>query len=172
MYIVYTMNYTTTRPANGNGKSGNEAAILASLTRDLAHCCLHKESELFSRFGLTSSEGVVLLQVAETGKTLPSSLACVLGLARSRLTPLSASLVEKGFLHRKESETDRRVRELTLTEKGETVAVAARGCRLDFHQRLLERYSENERTQLLSTLTSLRETMDELRQQMTTESTT
>ena len=154
---------------NGNGATDKDAATLASLTRELAHCCINKESKLFSRFGLTSSEGVVLLQVAETGKALPSSLACILGLARSRLSPLSASLVEKGFLHRKESKTDRRVRELTLTEKGEEVAAAAKGWRLDFHQRVLAHYSETERTQLLSTLTSLRELMDELREQIATE---
>ncbi len=163
------MNYMDNGHTNGNGAANTYAATLASLTRDLAHCCINKESELFSQFGLTSSEGVVLLQVAETGKSLPSSLACVLGLARSRLTPLSASLVERGFLHRKESVKDRRVRELTLTEKGEDVAVAAKGCRLDFHQRLLDKYSEGERTQLLSTLTTLRETMDELREQMSVE---
>lgn len=169
MYIVHSMNYMTNGHTNGNGAVHSDAATLASLTRELAHCCLNKESELFSRFGLTSSEGVVLLQVAETGKALPSNLACVLGLARSRLTPLSASLVEKGFLHRKESDKDRRVRELTLTPRGEEVAVAARGCRLDFHSRLLEKYTETERVELLRTLTNLRQMMDDLREQIANE---
>jgi DNA-binding MarR family transcriptional regulator len=157
------MNYMNRDHQNYRAISA-DAAMLASLTRELAHCCINKEIELFNRFGLTSSEGVVLLQVAEAGTALPSSLACILGLARSRMTPLTANLVEKGFLDRRESTTDRRVRELTLTEQGQKVASAAHGRRLDFHCRLLESYPESERARLMNTLTTLRKTMDELRE--------
>jgi DNA-binding MarR family transcriptional regulator len=166
------MNYTGTHQSNSKTTFGSDAAALASLTRELAHCCISKESELFQRFGLTSSEGVVLLQVAETGTALPSGLACTLRLARSRMTPLTANLVEKGFLSRRESATDRRVRELSLTEKGQQVASAAHGCRMDFHSRLLESYSESERAALLNTLTTLRKYMDDLHGQISRESST
>jgi DNA-binding MarR family transcriptional regulator len=164
------MNYVNNRHINGNGAVSTDAATLASLTRELAHCCMNKESELFQRFGLTSSEGVVLLQVAETGTALPSGLACTLRLARSRMTPLTANLVKKGFLSRRESATDRRVRELSLTERGQEVASAAHGCQLDFHSRLLQSYSEAERIALLNTLTTLRKSMDDLREQIARES--
>ena len=163
------MNYENHHQISGNGSNNTDAATLASLTRELAHCCISKESELFQRFGLTTSEGVVLLQVAEAGTALPSGLACTLHLARSRMTPLTANLVEKGFLSRRESATDRRVRELTLTERGHEVASAAHGCRLDFHQRLLEGYPEPERASLLNTLTTLRKSMDELRERIARE---
>ena len=152
-----------------NGTVNDDAVTLASLTRDLAHCCIDKESELFSRFGLTPSEGIVLLKVAEEGKALPSSLACRLGLARSRMTPLTANLVEKGYLNRTERVSDRRVRELTLTERGQEIASAAQGCHLDFHRRLLESYPEPERAQLLNTLTTLRGIMNELREKIAAE---
>ena len=131
-----------------------QADTLARLTRELAHCCMAKESEIFQKFGLSSSEGNALFVVAD-GATSPSALAAKLGVVRSRITPLVQGLVDKEFLERSESQTDRRVRELKLTPKGEAVADDADQFRLGFHRRLLERFEEHERQHLFATLTQL-----------------
>jgi len=124
-----------------------------------------KESEIFNRFGLTIGEGKVLLAAAERSMS-PSALAEELGVGRSRITPLVQSLVEKGFLERLESATDRRVRELTLTPAGEKAAADAENFRLGFHRRLLERFGEGERQDLLLVLRRLHDRMMEVRESM------
>jgi DNA-binding MarR family transcriptional regulator len=138
------------------------ASQLAHLTRELAQCCIAKESEIFGRFQLSTGEGSVLLSVAE-GAQSPSALAERLGVARSRITPLVQNLVERGFLQRSESQGDRRVRELRLTKEGERVAQDAEDYRLGFHQRLLEHFGESERKNLFRTLSQLHDRMMEIR---------
>lgn len=139
-----------------------QAEVLAQLTRDLAQCCVAKEIEIFSRFGLSTSEGNALLAIAE-GATTPSALAQELGVVRSRITPLVQHLVDQEFLERSESTVDRRARELSLTSKGRQVARDAVQFRLSFHRQLLERFDQRERDQLFTTLGRLHEQMTEIR---------
>ena len=146
---------------------GEQAGLLAQMTRELAQCCVAKESEIFVRFGLTTGEGNVLLAVAN-GTGSPSALAGQLGVARSRITPLVQNLVNKGFVQRTESHEDRRMRDLTLTHDGESVAHEALRYRLSFHSRLLGKFEQEEREQLLDLLARLREKMMEVRRGMTT----
>ena len=146
---------------------GEQAGLLAQMTRALAQCCVAKESEIFNRFGLTTGEGNVLLAVAD-GTSSPSALAGQLGVARSRITPLVQNLVNKGFVKRTESHQDRRVRDLKLTSQGEGVAQEALRFRLSFHSRLLGKFEREERGPLLDTLAQLHEKMMEVRKGMIT----
>ncbi len=147
---------------------GEQAALLASITRELAQCCMSKDAEIFDRFRLSPSEGHVLLTVAD-GETSPSALAEQLGVVRSRITPLIKSLVDRGFVQRSESREDRRMHRLKLTREGEQVAQEATQFRLSFHARLLGSYAETERARLLETLAELHHKMTELRQGLSDE---
>ena len=140
-----------------------QADVLAGLTRDLSHCCVSKESEIFARYGLSAGEGHLILIVADEGSISPSIVAARLGVSRSRLTPLAQSLVEKGYLDRAESADDRRVRDLSLTPQGKKAAREAAQFRRDFHVRLLTSFSEGGRTQLIESLRLLHERMTSLR---------
>ncbi|MBU1984070.1 MarR family transcriptional regulator [bacterium] len=133
------------------------------MTHDLAHCCVAKEMELFNRYGLSASEGHVLLTVAEAGRISPSIVANRLGVGRSRLTPLAQALVDKGFVTRNESSADRRVRDLTLTHDGRQIAHDAAKFRLEFHQRLLEGLPDSMRERMIETLYALHERMNTVR---------
>jgi DNA-binding MarR family transcriptional regulator len=143
-----------------------QAAELASLTRDLARCCLAKEEQIFGRFGLPVTAGRVLLAAAETGSSSPSELADKLSLGRSRLTPLVELLVKKGLVQRAESQDDRRVRDLTLTEAGAKVAQEVTDFHLAFHETLLQRYDATERERLLSVLKNFHTIIEEVRGEM------
>lgn len=145
-----------------------QAQVLAGLTQDLALCCLGKEVEIFAQYGLSSSEGHVLLMLSEEGQVTPSHLAARQSVSRSRITPLVKSLVECGFVTRAEARHDRRVRNLTLTSRGQEVANSAARYRLDFHAHLLERFAESDRQQLLSTLSILHQRIRELRDALKT----
>jgi DNA-binding MarR family transcriptional regulator len=140
----------------------NQADVLAHITRELAQCCTAKENEIFGQFGLSTSEGHVLIAIAD-GTTSPSGLAEQLGVVRSRITPLAQSLVHKGFLQRLESANDRRVRDLKLTDEGHGAAKEAKSYRLNFHTRLLEKFASDERARLLEMLEHLHDKMTEMR---------
>lgn len=142
------------------------ASVLAKLTKNLALCCLGKETEIFAQSGLSSSEGQLLLLANEAQTISPSLLAERLGVGRSRMTPLVQSLVDKGFLARKESAEDRRVRDLSLTESGKRIAQQANAVRQNFHVRLLESFSAGERDELLTTLQTLHERMSVMRREL------
>lgn len=143
-----------------------QAVQLANITTNLSQCCHAKEFEIFHQTGLTASEGHVLLAVAEAGAATPSAVAAQLGVGRSRLTPLVQGLVDKGFLVRRESARDRRVRDLRLSAAGENVAREAADYRMSFHIRLLESFTDDERRRLLEMLAALHERMTQLRRGM------
>ena len=140
----------------------DQAEKLAQITRQLSQCCISKEGEIFNQFRISVSEGQVLLAVTE-GCSSPSGLAEQLGVGRSRITPLVQNLVNKGLLQRSESREDRRAHDLRLTREGKDVANQAMKYRLSFHTRLLEKFSESERTRLLDTLEELFGKMTETR---------
>jgi DNA-binding MarR family transcriptional regulator len=147
---------------------GEQANALASLTGELAQCCMAKEVEIFRRFHLSTSEGHVLMAVA-SGVLTPSALAAQLGVVRSRVTPLVQGMVTRGFLQRTESREDRRMRDLKLTREGEHVVRDAMQFRLSFHTRLLGKFDREARAHLLETLAQLHTKMIELRQGLTSQ---
>lgn len=160
------MNYNSSNPEPIASDLQQQAKLLAALTHNLAFCCIGKESELFSHYGLSSSEGAVLLALSEYGSVTPSFLAARLGVSRSRMTPLVQNLVDSGFVHRVESTHDRRVRNLTLTSRGQEVAYESDNFRTDFYTRLLERFLEPDRDGLLHTLSILQDQILQLRDEL------
>jgi len=144
-----------------------QAQHLSQLTRDLARCCQSKEEQIFARFNLSPAEGRVLLVMAEDEPTTASAIADKLGLGRSRLTPLVDGLVQKGFVRRKESAADRRVRTMTLTATGRKVARQATSFQITFHETLLRQFSSDEREQLLNGLAQLHDAIEKLRRKIT-----
>jgi DNA-binding MarR family transcriptional regulator len=137
-----------------------QADHLSRLTRELARCCQAKDEQIFGQFGLSSAEGRVLLCVAEGGKATPSAVAEQLHLGRSRLTPLVASLVRKGFLTHTEPVQDRRVRALALTGSGQKTAQEVLNFQISFHEELLRNFDVDERRQLLEVLDHLHEVIE------------
>jgi DNA-binding MarR family transcriptional regulator len=168
-YIIHVMNkFLPDQPPTPAG-AFEQAQLLAGLTQELALCCLGKENEIFAQYGLSASQGHILLTLSEWGAVTPSHLAARQSVSRGRITPLVQSLVEAGFVNRSEARHDRRVRTLTLTSLGQRVANVAAGFRLEFHARLLERFPESDRQNLLSTLSLLHEHIHQLRDELKTQ---
>ena len=168
LYIVNSMNYRSEHTASHAGDDSDAAGLLAALTRSLADCCVGKEAEIFGRYGLSPAEGHLLLMVADKGALSPSAAAEQMGVARSRLTPLAQSLVEKGFLQRAAMKEDRRAHELKLTAAGATAARGAAHFRHEFHARLLESFPPSDREQLIGVLEELHDRMHALRAELGT----
>jgi DNA-binding MarR family transcriptional regulator len=142
-----------------------QAVQLSRLTRSLARCCQIKEEQIFGRFGLTSAEGRVLLEVAE-GPCTASSLATRLNLVRSRLSPLVESLVAKNLISRVGDAHDRRVHSLSLTPYGQQIAQAAAAFQISVHEELLQRFEPSRRQELLTSLDELHAAIENIRSQL------
>jgi DNA-binding MarR family transcriptional regulator len=166
MYIVHIMNKKPTVKKTVSPRLKSQAGTLSSLTRDLTQCCAAKEAEIFRRWGITASEGYLLLEVANAGSLAPSIAARRLGWTRSRLTPLARSLVEKGFLAESASLEDHRSHPLLVTRTGFNVARDAHEYRERFHARLLQGFTGPERKRVLEALGRLRDRIEQVRTEM------
>jgi DNA-binding MarR family transcriptional regulator len=82
-----------------------------------------------------------------------SGLAARLGVDRNSASVLVENLVAKGLIERRMNETDRRVRLLELTSKGERLFLQVRQRNLAAQARTLEMLAPQEREQLLELLT-------------------
>ena len=166
-YIIHTMNYSYNELSSPSSAK-DQAKMLASLTQSPRAVAVRvRKSRSSAGLGLPVAAGRVLLAVAETETSSPSAVAKKLGLGRSRLTPLVEILVRKKLLLRAESENDRRVRDLELTETGRKVAHEVNDFHLSFHEDLLQHYHESERQKLLTVLLqNLQTTMEEVRMSM------
>ncbi len=69
------------------------------------------------KYSLPHSQWMVLLTVEQRGKIQVKEVAKALGITSSAATQLIDHLVEKGFLKRKDSQTDRRTKTIELSEK-------------------------------------------------------
>ena len=144
-------------------ESRKQAVALSLLTRELSRCCQTKEEQIFAKFDLSSAEGRMLLAIADSGPITPSGVADLLGLGRSRLTPLADHLVQKGLLSRTESASDRRVRTLALTPAGRDAARAALDYQITFHEQLLKMFAPDERQRMLASLDQLHGAIEKMR---------
>jgi DNA-binding MarR family transcriptional regulator len=149
-------------PSRRKSSLTEQALLLSQLTRNLARCCQVKEEQIFGKFNLTTTEGRVLLEVAE-GPCTASELADRMNLVRSRLSPLVESLVGKGLLLRVDSEKDRRVHNLSLTASGQAIALDATAFQISFHEQLLKRFEVTRRRDLLNSLDELHSAIEDLR---------
>lgn len=72
--------------------------------------------------GVTVAEWVILREMyGNADKTSPSSIAEISGLTRGAVSKLMTRLLEKGLVHRAESDEDRRYQEIELTKSGKTL---------------------------------------------------
>lgn len=97
-------------------------AIVLELTQALFH--LKKGIKPEKDFPLKHGEMSVLIFISKLSKKngkggIPSQIGAILGLSRPAVTPILNGLEEQGFITRTMSKEDRRVHEITLTQKGE-----------------------------------------------------
>ena len=94
---------------------------IALLTRQFAESEAQalQESELSE---LSMKQIVYLETIAEMEKPTPSDLAKALKVSKPSITAIIARLVEKGYVHKAFSESDRRSFRVLLTEKGHALS--------------------------------------------------
>ncbi|MHB0991940.1 MAG: MarR family winged helix-turn-helix transcriptional regulator [Burkholderiales bacterium] len=78
----------------------------------------------FRGTGLRATQFTLLATLAQTGPQPLNALATMLGLERTTLSRNLALLEKKGYIS-KVTDTDQRVRRISITQKGETAALMA-----------------------------------------------
>ncbi|NOZ62616.1 MAG: MarR family transcriptional regulator [Calditrichaeota bacterium] len=96
--------------------------LLGEIASELFANCNEKESRYVSRYGISLGEAKCLRKMNGFDSLTVNQLAHELNLTSSRITRITDSLVAKGYVLRETDSHDRRVYNLTLTEKGKKLA--------------------------------------------------
>lgn len=114
--------------------------------------CLHKTKKslfsqihpLFERHGITPVEWLVLSHITEEPGLSIKDISQLLGTTSSAATQIVTSLVEKGYVERKESSKDRRVIHVSLSPKGQTLVKTLKKEQLIIFTAMFQAFSDQE----------------------------
>jgi MarR family transcriptional regulator, lower aerobic nicotinate degradation pathway regulator len=103
--------------------------------------------------GISPREYSVLAVLAERSPLSQTRIAAILGLDRTTILKLGASLERKGLVVRERSDSDRRAYAIALTPAGDTIREQAFTLLIDCEERFLIPLAGEQRTQLTDLLT-------------------
>ncbi len=124
---------------------------LSRLLRSYEMC----DQGCISRLGVTASQGYTLLAFPEDASMTMNDLSQAMGLANSTMTRMVDNLVDKGLVHRRLDDEDRRVMRVGLTSKGKSLRSAVDAERRTLLRRLLSGVPEAEWDGILKSLRAL-----------------
>jgi MarR family transcriptional regulator, lower aerobic nicotinate degradation pathway regulator len=128
--------------------SGRAAYLLGRAATQL-HAMGERDLE---PLGISPREYSVLAVLAERSPLSQTRIGTILGLDRTTILKLGASLEEKGLVVRERDETDRRAYAIALTNAGEQVRSQAFTLLLDCEERFLTPLAGSERDELTQLL--------------------
>lgn len=96
-------------------------------------------TRVLRNFNISHTQHICLILVAEKGPISMSDLAAELYVSNQRLTKIVDSLVEYGFVERKEDKTNRRVILAEITEKGQMQLEHFKNC---FYEQLYNNFNK------------------------------
>ena len=98
------------------GNFRNEGKLL-NLIRNINTCMNHELNELYSPYGLTRPQAIILARIEQSGPMSLSTLADCLNMSRSNCCLIAQRLEKNGYLIRQRSSEDQRTVFLKNTEK-------------------------------------------------------
>ena len=105
--------------------------------------------------GFTMSQLGTLMRLAYNQRISVSEIAERMGITQASASHLAQQLVQADWVWRAEDASDRRVRWLMLTERGQQVMGRMMSRRAEWLQRVITRLSDDERARLIETLPAL-----------------
>lgn len=142
-----------------SSQSGICDQILATLRRIIRSNDIHSR-RLSGRYGLTSPQLVVLLELAKRDDIPVGELARRISLSNATVTNILGRLEKRGFVIRARSESDRRRVLIQLSGAGRDVLREAPPLIEERFRGAIEDMREWERTQILATLQRVAEMME------------
>ncbi|MBL0371875.1 winged helix-turn-helix transcriptional regulator [Rhizobium sp. KVB221] len=122
----------------------------------------HAQTVLIDQFGLTLGEWRTLATINYLGRPSLRHLARTTQQDEGQLSRYVSGLIKRDLLAKKPSETDQRMVELTLTEKGEALHQDVMTFAWRLNQDIFVDLDENEQTQLISLLDKLFQSISRL----------
>ncbi|WAL66639.1 MarR family winged helix-turn-helix transcriptional regulator [Amycolatopsis cynarae] len=121
------------------------------LTKVMRLAAVHGDApaEVTPGVALTTTEGVLLVELLAIGEATQQQLADRLSLDKSRVSRLCLALERKKVITRERDERNRRNLVVRITELGEQAATRLRRTWRDHHERMLAAMSAEERNGLL-----------------------
>jgi len=140
-----------------NSESGNTVLrlwLLLQRTRDALVLC---QDSIFKEYGLTTEQFGVVASVKSRGGSLrPSDMASILERSPNSVSMLVDRMVKAGLVKRIRDRSDRRVVNVTLTNKAEKAIGAAMPVGWEFIQKILSPLSYKDQHALVGLLETLK----------------
>jgi DNA-binding MarR family transcriptional regulator len=116
---------------------------------------LPEETSSLLDYDLTLQQFRAFAVVLSRGQTPMNKVADALGVRPNVATGIVQRLVDRGLIERREDPTDRRVRQLTVTDRGLALVDEVGAIVLAKGRRLLERLTDGQLEQLRDVLTAM-----------------
>ena len=163
-YFVDTMN--DFYPTSKEQLARYQAKKLQDLIGEITQCCQEKTLYQAHKFGLTQAEMKCLLLFKEERYLTVKGLAQKLEVAKSRITRIIDGLVHKRLAQRIVDPEDARVILISLTPEGQKQVEVLDVYVKDLHHQLLLELKENDRKNILTSLETLRSSMEVIKEQL------
>jgi DNA-binding MarR family transcriptional regulator len=137
---------------NGNGRATTQPTALTSLLLSLARELIAVDDDAASELPLRQLRVCALLH--EQPQTM-SALGRELGVSLSAMTQIADRLERAGLVKRSAEGTDRRVRSLQLTPRGQRIMMARENARIGRASGALNRLSATDQAQVIHSLETL-----------------
>lgn len=135
-----------------NPENPTLAPNLISRIRHGLHRFLKQELNRAGLPGMVPSHGLILGCLYSEDHLPMNRIARLIGRRKSTLTVLADKLENRGYIQRGASAEDNRVRQVSLTAKGEEARAAFESISRAMHERLWRGFSEEEKSQAMRLL--------------------
>jgi DNA-binding MarR family transcriptional regulator len=133
----------------------DQAIKMSDLTLRLFALCQEREGSFVARYDLLVAEFRCLYTLWRNDKISVNKLAKLLNNTPSRLTRVVDSLLKRGLVQRYEPESDRRLKIISLTEKGNNLIKDMKYNYDSMHMDILSEIKDNSHDQILESINKL-----------------
>jgi len=135
-----------------NSESENTVVRLRLLLRQVGYALARCQDSLYSKYGLTSEQFAVLVNLKSRGPLRPSDLAVILERTPNSMSMLIDRMVKAGMVRRTRDRKDRRVMTVSSTDKGKTAVEPAIPAGWEFIREIVSPLSDDEQRDLADML--------------------
>jgi len=136
------------------------------LMTSLMRCCQERAQYQSDRFGLPDAELRCLTLFADERYLTPKNIAQRMNVAKSRVTRIVDGLRKRGLVKRSNDPEDSRISLLSLTPEGRALLDQLSEFMTQTHREVLAQFSQEQRQALISSLSSLKLSMESLKDKM------
>jgi DNA-binding MarR family transcriptional regulator len=131
-------------------------------THTIMRRSFHDFKEYMDAWGLSISQANALMRLYHSGACGVSDIGDHVGISNAAASQMIDRLVQMGLVERKENLGDRRVRHLSLTEKGRSLAAKGVEAHSRWMENLGETLTESQKAEICSALAQLIEAANQI----------